>query len=174
MKNRADIRSEKPSKSARKRDAQRVRKLVDTLVAMKATALGKIPLSDDVRDQIRQARQMTAHGALRRQKQYIARLLRDTDIEPIEQALDTSAEASNRDRRRFRRAERWRDRLLSGKALDPSLAAALSDDVLKSLDSEVSAYHATQVESRRKQHSRSLFRLLHAALDTIGEDRHDG
>ena len=173
MNTRADSQSEKPSKSARKRDAQRVRKLVDDLVAMKASALSKLPLAEDIRHEVDAARQMTAHGALRRQKQYIARLLRDSNIAPIDAALAGAAESSKAERQRFRQAEQWRDKLLKGRSLDPGLASGFSDDIVESIELEVSAYHSTQVESRRKQHSRSLFRLLHTALGSTGEDRHD-
>ena len=40
------------------------------------------------------ARKITAHGGLYRQKQYIGKLMRKIDAEPIRAALDASASAS--------------------------------------------------------------------------------
>lgn len=80
--------AERPSKSARKRAAHAAQALGERLIALKDSELARIPLPDTLRDAIREARRIKARGGLARQKQYIGKLMRDTDAEAIEAALE--------------------------------------------------------------------------------------
>ena len=73
----------KPSKSARKREYIALQKLGEELITLKESDLESLPLDDNLRDAVLEARQIKAHGALRRQKQYIGKLMRHIDPEPI-------------------------------------------------------------------------------------------
>ena len=73
----------KPSKSARKREYIALQKLGEELITLKESDLDRLPLDDNLREAVLEARQMKAHGALRRQKQYIGKLMRHIDPEPI-------------------------------------------------------------------------------------------
>jgi ribosome-associated protein len=73
----------KPSKSARKREYIALQKLGEELIALKESDLGSLPLDDNLREAVLEAKQMKAHGALRRQKQYIGKLMRHIDPEPL-------------------------------------------------------------------------------------------
>jgi len=73
----------KPSKSARKREYLALQKLGEELITLKESELEALPLDDNLREAVMEARQMKAHGALRRQKQYIGKLMRHVDPEPI-------------------------------------------------------------------------------------------
>jgi ribosome-associated protein len=73
----------KPSKSARKREYIALQKLGEELISLKESDLDSLPLDDGLRDAITEARQIKAHGALRRQKQYIGKLMRHIDPEPL-------------------------------------------------------------------------------------------
>jgi ribosome-associated protein len=73
----------KPSKSARKREYIALQKLGEELITLKESDLDRLPLDDNLRDAVSEARQMKAHGALRWQKQYIGKLMRHIDPEPI-------------------------------------------------------------------------------------------
>lgn len=75
------------SKSQRKRDAAAIHTLADTLVGLASSSLAKMPLSENVMSAIRFAHTLKAHGAKRRQMQYIAKLMRDEDLEPVIHAL---------------------------------------------------------------------------------------
>jgi ribosome-associated protein len=50
-----------PSKSARKREMHRLQGLGEELVALSADQLTKVPLPDNLRDAVREARRMTKH-----------------------------------------------------------------------------------------------------------------
>jgi len=73
----------KPSKSARKREYIALQKLGEELITLKESDLDSLPLDDNLREAVLEARQMKAHGALRRQKQYIGKLMRHIDPEPV-------------------------------------------------------------------------------------------
>ena len=47
-----------------------------------------MPLDEDLREAVLEARRMKTHGALKRQKQYIGKLMRHLDPEPIRTALE--------------------------------------------------------------------------------------
>lgn len=73
----------KPSKSALKREYLALQKLGEELISLKECDLEVLPLDDSLREAVREARRIKAHGALRRQKQYIGKLMRHIDPEPL-------------------------------------------------------------------------------------------
>ncbi|HKJ20094.1 MAG TPA: ribosome biogenesis factor YjgA [Woeseiaceae bacterium] len=78
----------KPSKSARKRAYLALQKLGEELITLRESDLQAMPLDEELRDAVLEARHMKAHGALRRQKQYIGKLMGRIDPEPIREALE--------------------------------------------------------------------------------------
>lgn len=79
----------KPSKSARKRAYLALQQLGEELIALRDTELRTVPLDDDLLGAVLEARRIGKRGALRRQKQYIGKLMgRLDDPEPIRQALE--------------------------------------------------------------------------------------
>jgi ribosome-associated protein len=73
----------KPSKSAKKREYIALQKLGEELITLKQSELNGLPLDEGLLEAILEAQQMKAHGALRRQKQYIGKLMRHIDPEPL-------------------------------------------------------------------------------------------
>lgn len=78
----------KPSKSARKREYLALQKLGEELITLRESDLLSLPLEEDLLEAVQEARRIKAHGALRRQKQYIGKLMRHVDSEPINAALE--------------------------------------------------------------------------------------
>ena len=88
MKEKHDVPLEEISKSQRKRDMTALQKLGEALVALPMAQLVKIPLEPSLSDAIHEARSLESHGAIRRQLQYIVKLMRHIDnITLIEDAL---------------------------------------------------------------------------------------
>ena len=77
----------KPSKSARKREYLALQKLGEELIPLQESDLRAMGLGEDLLDAILEARHMSKRGALRRQKQYIGKLMNRVDPEPIREAL---------------------------------------------------------------------------------------
>ena len=77
----------KPSKSARKREYLALQKLGEELLKLRESDLLDIELDDDLREAVLEARRIRSHGALRRQKQYIGKLMRHIDPDSLRAAL---------------------------------------------------------------------------------------
>lgn len=156
--------AERPSKSARKREAQAIRALADRLVALKPDELGRMVDDADVLAAVREAQDMPSHGAGRRQRQYIAKLLRQVDTAGIERALAQADEAPAETKRRFHAAERLRDTLLSGEDVDAALQQA-GLTLEPNLDTALRDWRSAHSDAGRKKAARVVFRILHAALE---------
>ena len=105
--------NEGPSKSQIKRDMQALQKIGEALVALPETQLEKIHLEGRLRTAVLEARQLKGFEAKRRQMQYIGRLMRDTDAQPIEEALAKIQGKHQQTQAQFHQIERWRDRLIA-------------------------------------------------------------
>ncbi|MGL5726341.1 MAG: ribosome biogenesis factor YjgA, partial [Plesiomonas sp.] len=70
------------SKSEIKRDAEALKVLGQELISLGRQALSRIPLDDELRVEIELAQKIKKEG-LRRQVQFIGKMLRSRDVEPI-------------------------------------------------------------------------------------------
>ncbi|HYU67736.1 MAG TPA: ribosome biogenesis factor YjgA [Burkholderiales bacterium] len=103
---------EKPSKTERKRAMHELQALGERLVGLNPEQLAAIALPEDLHDAVVQARRITKHEARRRQLQYIGRLMRAVDPEPIREKLRAWDGVSTDETARVHRIERWREELL--------------------------------------------------------------
>lgn len=113
------------SKSQLKRDAHALQSLGEELVKLPVAKLARIPLPESLGDAIDEARRIKSRGAHKRQLQYIGKMMRHIDIEPIRHALDTLKDNSRQETVRLHRLEQWRDRLLEEG--DAALSELLSE-----------------------------------------------
>lgn len=77
-----------PSKSQKKRDMIALQKLGAELVGLSSDQLKKMGLPERLYEAVRDAQRITAHEAKRRQLQFIGKIMRDVDPEPIREVLD--------------------------------------------------------------------------------------
>lgn len=105
------------SKSQKKREMDALQDLGTQLVALSVDRLKKIDLPDNLRSAVREAQRITSHGAHRRQLQYIGKLMREVDAEPIQAALDEVNGVSAAATARMHKLERLRERLLLDEAV---------------------------------------------------------
>src|SRR5688572_9902675 len=92
-----------PSKSERKRQSDDLQALGEALIDLPDNEFDALPLPENLRDAVLLARRITAHGGLYRQKQYIGKLMRKIDAEPIRAALDGRKDRERLVTQRFRR-----------------------------------------------------------------------
>ena len=104
---------EDTSKSARKREAQRLKELGRQLAQLNDEQRAALPLPATLAKAVADYRQITSHEAKRRQGQYIGRLMRSIDVAEIERALANLARSSGQARFEHHEAERWRERLIA-------------------------------------------------------------
>lgn len=103
---------EEVSKSQRKRDMHALQALGQQLVELPKEQFEKITLEESLRDAVIDARHIRQHGARKRQLQYIGKIMRSIDAEPIQEQLNTLQGLSSQATQALHNIERWRDRLL--------------------------------------------------------------
>lgn len=160
----------KPSKSERKRAQLELQALGEALAQLPDDVRQSLALDVRLEEALDDLQRMSAHGAIRRQKQFIGKLMRDVDAEPIRALLAARRAGEQDSRRLFARAERWRDRL--ARERHAALAAFEADvgarctNVEHILDQLASA--ADERNERRLR--RDLFREVHAKLVATATD----
>lgn len=103
-----------PTKGELKRQAQAVQALAERLIDAPDGVAEGLDLPEKLADAIALARRITSHAARVRQRQFVAKLMRGIDPAPLVAALAAQADSARLDAARFKRAERWRDRLIEG------------------------------------------------------------
>jgi ribosome-associated protein len=154
----------KPSKSARKREYQALQELGEQLIELRDEELASIQTDEYLIEQVHEAKRISAHGALRRQKQLIGKIMREVDPAPIRAALAELGQTDQQAKAVFKQAEQWRDRIAAeGEA---ALAAFNEEHAQKSeqLDSYARDYENTPDTEYRKRILRQLFREIHRIL----------
>jgi len=101
-----------PSKSARKREADRITQLGKTISALGEPDILKLGLQSDVLQAVMALRRITAHGARKRQMLFLGKLLRNQDLRPLEEQIYRLQQSAKIATRQVHAAETWRDRLL--------------------------------------------------------------
>jgi ribosome-associated protein len=103
---------DKPSKSMRKRDAHRLQDLGVELIELRDSELVALDLPEILVEAVREARRTPSRGGGARQRQFIGKLMRDIDPEPIRAALAARTGRSAVEAERFKRLEAWREKLV--------------------------------------------------------------
>ncbi len=157
------------SRTKKKQQVEELQRLGAALVALPPAQLDALALPVQLLTAVRDAQRITSHGALRRQVQFIGKVMRKVDPEPVRAALAAIAGNSAAARARQKRLEQWRERLIG------------DDEALTELMSEFAGEHAgvdlqamrTLIRNARKEIAearppraqRELFRLLREALE---------
>jgi ribosome-associated protein len=152
------------SKSARKREAASLQELGVKLSALPDQEIKALDLPDNLFVALRDLRRLPSHGAQVRQRQYIGKLMRNIDPEPVLAKLAERKQRHDVEIRHFQQIEQWRDRLLS----EPAAA----EDLLKeypNADREVLAKLLEKAEKERAEQrspvgARELFAFLRQLL----------
>jgi ribosome-associated protein len=174
---------ERPSKSARKRAAHEAQALGEALIELRDAELDALDLPETLVDAVRLARRTPSRAGAARQRQYIGKLMRDLDLEPIRSALSARSRQSALEAERFKRIEDWRERLISEGA--PALEEL--ERWRPGIDRDVWSRHIRDARTERARlqsdgsrgsgggsvgtHGRELFRLLRALFESESGDQ---
>ena len=149
------------SKSQRRREALESKSLASELIKLSAARLSQVPLDDAVRSAIMEARQIRSNVAGKRQLQYIAKLLRRIDPEPIVQTLEGFDGEARQLTGRQHRTEAWRDFLLeSGDHAVGVLMQQHNDVDTQAIRQLVRNALKEAARNKPPASARALFRLL--------------
>lgn len=104
----------RPSKTQLKREAHELQQLGRDLADLPETRLMALDMPEALRDSVLELRRTRSHEGRRRQLQYVGKLMRKADAEPLREAVAQLKLGSARDSLKLHDAERWRDELLAG------------------------------------------------------------
>jgi len=118
------------SKSQRKRDATAAQQLGKDILGLSPDAQNSIELPENLSKALNDARRIKKNSALKRQLQYIGKLMRHIDLEPIRKQYLKLTNHYDKDIKALHHLEKWRDRLLAegDKALEELIIEAPDTD----------------------------------------------
>jgi ribosome-associated protein len=103
-----------PSRNELKKQMQDLQELGAAVAALPADRLDKLKIEDRLRDAIDELRRTRSFEGKRRQIQYIGKLMKHEDPEPLREAVASYRVGSATDTLALHQAEYWRDQLLAG------------------------------------------------------------
>ena len=162
----ADDDFDRPSKSQLKRDMTALQKLGEELLALPESRWEPLALPEILLDALKAAKKISNFEGRRRQMQYIGKLMRKIDPEPVREAVAAFKLGHAQDSLKLHQSERWRERLLADDAaLQEFLAAHEGVDIqqLRSLVRAARKDAANEPETRSGRAFRELFQFIKAS-----------
>lgn len=161
------------SKTRRKKQMNDLQDLGVELTRLSDATLKKMNLPSELHEAVQMHKKITSNGALKRQTQYIGRLMRDIDPAPIRQFLAQMRGENAAHNAFLQRVEQMRERLLANDD-------ALTDFIAQFPQADV-AQIRTLIRNARKEreqqkppkHFRALYQSLKAAMgggQDVGDD----
>jgi len=161
-----EARPDRPSKTRQKQESHELQSLGQALVELPDARLDGLAIPERLLDALREFKRTRTHEGRRRQMQYIGKLMRGVDTEPIRQAVTDMQLGKARDSLALHQAERWRAELLeSDEALTRWTAEHPQSDVqqLRSLVRSARKDAALTPEQRSGRAFRELFQFIKQA-----------
>jgi ribosome-associated protein len=157
---------DRKSRTQKKNEDRALQELGKELVGLSSEQLAKIDMPEELLEAVRIARQTKKRGAKRRQMQYIGRLMRSIDVEPVHDAFENIRLGDLDKARRFHKIEQWRDEIIAGKeqVLEEILGACPNAQRQRLTQLGRNALHDAQ-KGKGVKSSRILFRYLKEIAD---------
>jgi ribosome-associated protein len=148
------------SRTKKKQQVEELQKLGAALIALPAVNLDALGLPADLLAAVREAQRITSREALRRQVQYIGKVMRRIDPEPVRAAVAAITNQSASARARQKRLEQWRERLIADDAALTEFASQNAGADLQAMRALIRNARKEIAESRPPRAQRELFRVL--------------
>jgi ribosome-associated protein len=101
------------SKTQLKKASHDLQELGEALVALPDDRLNALPIAESLLDAVREYKRTRSHEGRRRQMQYIGKLMRRNDADPIREAVADMQMGSAKDTLALHDTERWRAELIA-------------------------------------------------------------
>ena len=171
-----------PSKTRLKAEADEKQALGESLLTLRADLMARLDLPEKLLQAIADAKKITSFEGRRRQMQFIGKLMRPLDDEPIRDAINEQANGSAQLTLQLHLAEQWRDRLIeSDDALGSWLNTHPATDAqqLRALIRQARKDAVPEKSGEAPRHGKSyreIFQLVRQAMaaEADGPDQADG
>lgn len=150
------------SKSEMKRDMLELQALGEAIVKLSEGQLAAIPLDDPtLAEAIYTARRIKHKEGLRRQMQYIGKLMRKTNTEAIRTAYQKLQDGRKEANRQFQELEQWRDQLIDkGQAAVEEVIERFGDADRQYIRQLIMQANKEKANNKPPAAARKLFRYL--------------
>jgi len=165
-----------PSRNELKKQMQDLQELGEAVASLPVDRLDKLKIDERLRDAIDELRRTRSFEGKRRQVQYIGKLMKLEDPEPLREAVASFRVGSATDTLALHQAEYWRDQLLAGdEALAEWVKAYPATDI-QQLRSLVRSARKERLEpgERHGRAYRDLFRMVKEQMQGPSPDAADG
>lgn len=157
---------EEKSKSQRKREVEALQNIGEKLVNLRCAQLNKLALPERLRQAVDRAQQIRSRSALRRQRQYIGRLMRE-EGEEVEQRLEKLLRPHVEETAYLHKLERWRNHLIDeGEGAIDDLIAEHPSAERQVVRQYVRSAKKQQEKSLSQKAVRNLFKYLKTLIST--------
>ena len=159
--------AERPSKTRLKQASHDLQDLGEALVALPQDRIDALPLGDTLFDAVQEFKRTRSHEGRRRQMQYIGKLLRKVDTDPIRQAVLDMQLGRAKDALALHEAERWRAELIDSDDAVTRWTSTHPDSDLQQLRSLIRSARkdaALAPEQRSGRGFRELFQFIKQSL----------
>ena len=154
---------DRPSKTQLKKASHDLQDLGEAVVALPEDRLAGLPIDEPLLDAIREYKRTRTHEGKRRQMQYIGKLMRRADPEPLREAVAAMALGRAKDALALHEAEHWRAELIASDDALTRWSAKHPDSDLQQLRSLIRAARkdASSVPEQRSGRAyRELFKFI--------------
>ena len=155
---------ERPSKTQVKQQMHALQALGEHLVTLNPDQLRAAGLPEDLHQAVLDAQRIPGRESRRRQMQYIGRLMREVDPEPIREKIAAWDGLSREHAAKLHGIERWRERLLDDEAAIEELLRERPGADARRLRSLIRNARAGRDASWQSRSYSELFRLLRDIL----------
>jgi ribosome-associated protein len=153
-----------PSKTKIKKQMHDLQDLGEELVGLGKDQLAQLDIPETLRDAIREIHRIKKFGAIRRQMQYIGKLMRDIETAPIIAKLNTWKGTSQQHIGYMHQLERWRERLLEGDAALTELLAAYPQTDVQRLRTLIRNTLKEREAGKPAKNYREIFQVLRETI----------
>lgn len=157
------------SKTQLKAEADAQQALGVRLTELPKDKLLKLDLPEAVLTAVLDSKKITANGAMRRHKQYLGRLMRETDNAPILEQLARWDGKHTAENAYFHGLERWRDRMIEDANVLAEFIAQhphTNPQAIQQLRTLIRNAQKEQAANKPPKSSREIFKLLRELTQT--------
>ena len=153
------------SRTRKKRQVEELQRLGAALIDLPPAQLDALALPAILVAAVREAQRITSHEARRRQVQFIGKVMRKIDAEPVRAAIAGITGQTAAGRARHQRLEQWREQLIGDDAALTTFASEQPGTDLQAMRALIRNARKEIAEGKPPRAQRELFRVLRETLE---------
>jgi ribosome-associated protein len=153
------------SKTRRKKRMHDLQDVGRELVALSVEQLARLEMPEALREAVLECKRFNKHEAIRRQMQFIGKLMRHIDADPIAAQLSSMKAPTQRDNALFHLAEEWRLKLLADPLAADRFEREFPHADANKLRALVRAAAEERAAKRAPKHFRELFHFVKSQVE---------